>query len=67
MWSPGPHRKPFPLPSPTRAAHGPSTWICSKGISKLKDSLKYGFRVFFFTVVFFFLSLLPFCIRWIFT
>lgn len=43
------------------------TWICSKGTSKLNDSLQQGLSVFFLIVVFFFFSLLPFCIRWIFT
>ena len=38
------------------------TWICSKRISNGKDSLKYGFRVHFLIVVFFFLIRFPFCI-----
>ena len=32
------------------------SWICSNGISNENDSLKYGLRVFFLTVVFFFFN-----------
>lgn len=43
------------------------TCICSKGTSKVNDSLQYGLRVHFLIDVFFFFSLFPFCISAILT